>query len=125
MVGNSTFQLERYFIADVIVGRILPVGGGAGAVVGISTFSQIREHQLWCDGHIAYNFYNKVGVSIFLTLQRAVYILDEVVTAGNVQSAAGRNGAELVTFQVDVFGDDSQLRCIVAGGAVSSVMFPS
>mgnify|MGYP001861147378 CR=1 FL=1 len=118
IVGHGALELEVDDVADVVVGGVLPASGGAGGVISVlNLLFKLRYVSLGGDSHVVYHLDNVEGVGIFLAFQTAIYVLDEVVAAGDGEGIAVVDGAELVAIQIDVLLDDRQLFGVAAGSA--------
>ena len=115
--GNSALQAEGDVIADVVVGRILPVRNIAGRIVGVLQlflkFGNIIA--LRSDGNSANNGNEVSGIRL-RARQRAILVLDQVVTASNFNRTAVYNGLYRIG-QSDIFFDNGKLSFVACTGS--------
>ena len=114
--GNSALQAEGDVIADIIVGRILPVRNIAGRIVSVlQLFLKFgNSTALRIDGNIANNGNEVSGIRL-RARQRTILILDQVVTANNISSTAICNSLYR-TGQGDIFFDNVKLSLVACAG---------
>ena len=103
VVSEGCLELERDRVADVVVGGILPIGGGVcGAVVGVLNllFGSGSAH-LGRNGSGADNLDNIQGIGFAVTYWAVV--LDQIVAGGCGQRITIGNRTEFFRIQIHIF----------------------
>ena len=118
VVGHGAGELEADGVADVVVGAVLPAGGGAGGVVGVlDLLLKLGHVGLGSYRHVVDDLHDVEGVGVVVAGLALVHVLDEVVAAGNGEGIAVGDGAEFLALEIDVLLDNGQLLGIAAGRA--------
>ena len=116
--GNSALQAEGDVIADIIVGRILPVRNIAGRIVSVlQLFLKFgNSTALRIDGNIANNGNEVSGIRL-RARQRTILVLDQVVTANNFNRTAVCNDSYRSSVKLDIIFDNVKLSFVACTGS--------